>query len=100
MDPKVIIAIVVAVIVILAIAYFISSRKHRTEHLRQQFGPEYDRAVTQHPLRDGSCGGVRSRAEYDEIINAAPGDDGRAQGVHRRGDLQRLRIGQHARCRR
>jgi hypothetical protein len=45
MDPKMMAAIV-AVIAILAIAAIvIFSRRRRSEHLRQHFGPEYDRTV-------------------------------------------------------
>lgn len=45
MDPKMMAAIV-AVIAILAIAAIvILSRKRRSQHLKEHFGPEYDRAV-------------------------------------------------------
>ncbi len=47
MDPKIVIAIVVAVILVLAAAW-VFVRKRRTEALRQRFGPEYDRAVREH----------------------------------------------------
>lgn len=49
MDTRVVVAIVVAVIVLVAIAAAIAvSRKRRREHLRENFGPEYDRALAQH----------------------------------------------------
>jgi FtsZ-interacting cell division protein ZipA len=44
MDPKLIVAIGVAVVVVLIIAWAVS-RKERTMKLRSHFGPEYDRAV-------------------------------------------------------
>lgn len=47
MDPKTILIIVVAVIVVLAVAYF-AMRKRRSEALRQRFGPEYERTVREH----------------------------------------------------
>ena len=44
MDPKIIIAIVVAVIVVAAVAWAIA-RNRRTAALKSRFGPEYERTV-------------------------------------------------------
>jgi hypothetical protein len=44
MDPKLVVAIAVALIAVLVIAWVVI-RKQRTMRLRQHFGPEYDRAV-------------------------------------------------------
>jgi hypothetical protein len=44
MDPKVVVAIAVALVAVLVIAWVVV-RKQRTMRLRQHFGPEYDRAV-------------------------------------------------------
>ena len=44
MDPKIIIAIVVAVVVIAAIVWAVA-RNRRTAALKSRFGPEYERAV-------------------------------------------------------
>jgi hypothetical protein len=38
----------IIVIAIVAIAVLLITRKRKSEHLKQQFGPEYDRAVRQH----------------------------------------------------
>jgi len=49
MDPKVLIAIAVVVVAIIVIAAVVVSRnKRRREHLREQFGPEYDRTTALH----------------------------------------------------
>lgn len=48
MDTRVLVAIVVVVVAVLIIAAVIVSRKRRREHLRENFGPEYDRAVAVH----------------------------------------------------
>jgi hypothetical protein len=48
MDPKVLVAIVVVLAVILVAAIVIARRRHRTTHLRQQFGSEYDRTLQVH----------------------------------------------------
>jgi hypothetical protein len=46
MDQKILVAIVVVVaILVVAAAIVILSRKRRSQHLREHFGPEYERAV-------------------------------------------------------
>ena len=47
MDPKTILIIAVAVIVLLAVAFAVI-RKRRSETLRRHFGPEYERTVREH----------------------------------------------------
>ena len=42
----------IIVIAIVAIAVLLITRKRKSEHLKQQFGPEYDRAVQQHYAYD------------------------------------------------
>lgn len=48
MDPKVLIAIIVVLAIIVIAAIVISRRRQRSTHLKQHFGPEYERAVEQH----------------------------------------------------
>src|ERR1700756_5684878 len=43
-SPIVILLVVIAAIVIVAVV-FLAARKRRTQNLREQFGPEYDRVV-------------------------------------------------------
>lgn len=47
MDSGVLIAVLVVVLVVLAVAAVLLSRRRRTERLQQQFGPEYERTVSQ-----------------------------------------------------
>lgn len=47
MDPKVVVAIIV-VLAIIVIAALIIARRQKSTHLKQQFGPEYERALQQH----------------------------------------------------
>ena len=47
MDPKIVVAIGVAIVVILALVWIVA-RKRRTETLQRRFGPEYDRALREH----------------------------------------------------
>ena len=49
MDPKLIVAAVIVVLVIVgALVLYMRKRKNTTAELRGRFGPEYDRAVQQH----------------------------------------------------
>lgn len=48
MDNTVLILIIVAVVAVIVVAALLFTRKRRREHLKHQFGPEYDRAVQQH----------------------------------------------------
>lgn len=48
MDPKVLIAIIVVLAIIVIAAVVISRRRQRSTHLKQHFGPEYERALQQH----------------------------------------------------
>ena len=45
---EIMIAIAVAVVLLIVIIAVVVSRRKRAEHLRSQFGPEYDRAVAVH----------------------------------------------------
>ena len=48
MDTRTLIIVIVAAVAIVIVAAVIISRQRRSQHLKQQFGPEYDRAVLQH----------------------------------------------------
>jgi hypothetical protein len=48
MDTKIIIAIVVGIVVLVVIVALLVERKRRSARLRQQFGPEYERVLSQH----------------------------------------------------
>lgn len=48
MDPKVLVAIIVVLAVIVIVAVVIARRRQRSTHLKQQFGPEYERTLQQH----------------------------------------------------
>ncbi|HVU29552.1 MAG TPA: hypothetical protein VHE36_04045 [Sphingomicrobium sp.] len=57
MTPGAWIVLAIALVIILAIGAILWSRRARSRHLREQFGPEYDRAVERR--------GDRSKAEAD-----------------------------------
>jgi hypothetical protein len=48
MDPKILIPVLVVVAALIVIAAVLITRQRKSKHLKQQFGPEYDRAVVQH----------------------------------------------------
>jgi hypothetical protein len=49
MDPKLIaVAVVVVLVIVVAVALYMRKRRNTTVGLKNRFGPEYDRAVTQH----------------------------------------------------
>lgn len=48
MDPKVLVAIIVVLAIIVIAALVIARRRQRSTHLKQHFGPEYERALQQH----------------------------------------------------
>jgi hypothetical protein len=48
MDTRILIAIIVAVVALFIVAAVIITRQRKSKHLKEQFGPEYDRAVEQH----------------------------------------------------
>ena len=47
MDPKILIPVIVVVAALIVIAAVLITRQRKSKHLKQQFGPEYDRAVDQ-----------------------------------------------------
>ncbi|CRK62082.1 putative secreted protein [Alloactinosynnema sp. L-07] len=52
MSTGAIIAIVAAIIVIVAGLLFLANARRKRGHLRERFGPEYDRAVSEQPRRE------------------------------------------------
>lgn len=57
MDPKIIVAIIIAVLVVIGIVLALI-RKRQGDRLKQHFGPEYDRQLR-------AAGGSRSKAEAE-----------------------------------
>src|SRR6201996_9440466 len=48
MDPKVLVAIIVVLAILVIAVVVIARRRQRSTHLKQQFGPEYERTLQQH----------------------------------------------------
>jgi hypothetical protein len=68
------VAIIVIVVIVLALAWFLM-RRQRTARLRQQFGPEYERAVSESGSRQAAEAELedrRARREKLEIVALEP----------------------------
>lgn len=62
MEPEIIILIAVIAIAVIALVIYLVTRR-RSEHLRERFGPEYERAVT-----DGRLSGERELAAREKRV--------------------------------
>jgi len=86
-----IILIVVAVVVIAAIVVvgYQMARRRRTDQLRQQYGPEYDRAVDQSDSQSAAESELRDRAKrHDELELRTLDSSERADFERRWSDVQ------------
>jgi hypothetical protein len=65
--------VIIAVVIIAAVAVlgWWYSRRRRTQHLRERFGPEYDRVVREEGLRKGE-GVLEFRAKKREQLRLVP----------------------------
>lgn len=48
MDTRVIIPVILVVVAVIVVAAIIVSRRRKSEHLKEHFGPEYDRTLKMH----------------------------------------------------
>jgi len=66
------IVIAVAVLVILALGVWVVMSRQRRERLRGRFGPEYDRAVSEHGSRRGGEAELARREEQRKRLDIVP----------------------------
>jgi hypothetical protein len=66
------IVIVVAALIALALGAWLVMERRRREHLRGRFGPEYDRAVSEHGGRRGAEEELARREEQRERLDIVP----------------------------
>ena len=66
------IVIIVAALVVLALGAWLVMERRRREHLRGRFGPEYDRAVSEHGSRRGADAELARREEQHERLDIVP----------------------------
>jgi hypothetical protein len=73
-------AVILAVVVLAAAAWFLSQKKRQSQRLQQRFGPEYGRAVTEFGGRTKAESALKARekrVEGLEIIALAPAEAAR-----------------------
>ena len=81
-----IIVIVVAVVVIVAVVIvgYQMARKRRTAQLREQYGPEYDRAIDQAESQHEAESELRGRAKRHEQLELRSLDSSEREDFERR----------------
>ena len=72
MNVVTVVVIVLVVIVVIAAAMWFMQRQRRSKELRQQFGPEYERAVDQYGERGRAEQALAARAERVEQLRIRP----------------------------
>ena len=72
MNVTLIVVAVVVVVAIAAVVMWLSTRKRREAELREQFGPEYDRAVETYGERSRAHDALSARAERVEALHIRP----------------------------
>jgi len=69
MNPVVWLVLAVVVVAVALAAVWLSSRRRRSDELRDAFGPEYDRAVQEHGERGDAERDLAARAERVEQLH-------------------------------
>jgi hypothetical protein len=75
-----IVIIIVVALVVVAVGVWMYLQKRRTEQVRERFGPEYDRAVTEHGDQRGAQAELEARqkrVEQLDIRSLSPSDRAR-----------------------
>jgi hypothetical protein len=67
-----IVIIVVVALVVVAVGVWMYMQKRRTEQVRERFGPEYDRAVTEHGDQRGAQAELEARQKRVEQLDIRP----------------------------
>jgi FtsZ-interacting cell division protein ZipA len=85
----IVIVVAVAIIVALVVAGYQMARRKRTERLRQQYGPEYDRAIDEADSQRAAESELRDRAKrHDELELRTLDSNERADFERRWTDVQ------------
>jgi hypothetical protein len=67
-----IVIIIVVALVVVAVGVWMYMQKRRTEQVRERFGPEYDRAVTEHGDQRGAQAELEARHKRVEHLDIRP----------------------------
>jgi FtsZ-interacting cell division protein ZipA len=80
----ILVVVAVVVIVVIVIVGYQMARKRRTAQLREQYGPEYDRAVDQADSQHEAESELRDRAKRHEQLELRSLDSSEREGFERR----------------
>ena len=80
----IVIVVAVVVIVVIAILGYQMARKRRTTQLREQYGPEYDRAVDQAESQHEAESELRDRSKRHEQLELRSLGSAEREGFERR----------------
>ena len=72
MDNPVVIVLVIALVAAIAAAIWFYTRSKRTEALQERFGPEYDRALSEHHDQREAERELKAREERIDHLNIRP----------------------------
>ena len=90
MDPVIAVIIVIAVVVITA-AVLLVLRRRRRNHLRERFGPEYDRTLERADSTRAAERDLSEREEFHDNLELRELSDRSAAATGRNGMRSRLR---------
>ena len=68
----VVVLVVVVIAVVTVAAWWYAQQRRRSEHLRDQFGPEYDRALREHGGRGPAEAALQEREERVQQLHIRP----------------------------
>jgi FtsZ-interacting cell division protein ZipA len=80
----IVIVVAVVVVVVIAILGYQMARKRRTTQLREQYGPEYDRAIDQADSQHEAESELRDRSKRHEQLELRSLDSSEREGFERR----------------
>jgi hypothetical protein len=72
MDNPLVIVLLIALVAAIGAAAWLFMRNRRSEHLQERFGPEYDRALSEHRDQREAERELEQRAERVERLNIRP----------------------------
>ncbi|HEX9014432.1 MAG TPA: hypothetical protein VF960_00355 [Chloroflexota bacterium] len=72
MSTTAVVAIVIVAIIVVAVAVWVYTQRQKSEQLREDFGPEYDRAVDEYGTKGSAEAVLEARRERVESVELHP----------------------------
>lgn len=100
MSTGTLLAIIIAIVVVLALATVAVSLMRRRRHLRDRFGPEYERTVEESDGRRTAERELREREKRHDALDIKPLPRSRVTATHGNGAVSRRSswTGRRTRC--